>query len=63
MPEEIKEVRPEPGGSWTVDFTDGGTRVIRADWIQPEGDWVKDGLVALTRADATDCIAYTPTAN
>jgi hypothetical protein len=59
----IKAARPEPGGTWTVDFADGGTRTIHADWIEPVGDWVEfrttgEGLVALTRVNATDCITY-----
>ncbi|MEC4016114.1 hypothetical protein [Streptomyces sp. H27-D2] len=64
----IEAARPEPGGSWTVDFADGDTQTIRADWIEPVGAWVEfrttsEGLVALARTDATDCITYTPPAS
>lgn len=64
MAKTLKEARPEPGGSWTVGFNDGTTQTIKADWIERVGDWVEfrsaDGLLAITRKDATDCIVYTP---
>ncbi|MFI8872479.1 hypothetical protein [Streptomyces sp. NPDC055243] len=64
MAELLKEARLEPGGTWTITFSDGSAQTVNADWIEPVGRWVEfrssDGLVAIARADATDLVAYTP---
>lgn len=65
MFDPMKQANPEPGGSWTVDLADGNTRIIKADWFEPVGEWVEfrsieHGLIAATRADATLCITHIP---
>ena len=65
MFDPLKQASPEPGGSWEVDFCDGGTRIIKADWFEPAGEWVEfrsieHGLVAVTRTAVTDCITHIP---
>lgn len=63
----VEEARPEPGGTWTVTYSDGSAQTVKADWIEPVDRWVEfrstDGLLAIARADAIDLVAYTPPAS